>query len=214
MASAGKVGEKVVLIPRMASMPTNTATGYTHQVRARYNSLSIALHWTMLVLLVGVYACMELREFYPKGSDIREGLKSWHFMLGLTVLTLVIVRVAVRLTRPAPAITPAQPKWQRWLARAVHLLLYALMIGMPIAGWIILSASGKTIPFFGLSLPPLVGENKALAGQVKELHETAAGIGYYLIAFHAAAALFHHYVIKDDTLRRMLPSRKSRSLPL
>ena len=99
----------------------------------------------MLVLLVAVYACMELREFYPKGSDIREGMKSWHFMLGITVLALVIVRIVVRAQRPAPPIAPKQPNWQIWLARIVHLLLYAFMIGMPVAGWLILSASGKTI---------------------------------------------------------------------
>lgn len=194
-------------------LSTKPAEG-ARQGQAHYNRLSVTLHWTMLALLVAVYTCMELREFYPKGSDIREGLKSWHFMLGLTVLTLVIVRVAVRVLRPAPAITPVQPEWQRWFARAVHLLLYAFMIGMPIAGWLILSASGKTIPFFGLSLPPLVGENKALAGQIKELHETVASVGYYLIGFHAAAALFHHYIVKDDTLRRMLPSRESASVSL
>ena len=151
-------------------------------------------------------------ENYPKGSDFREGLKSWHFMLGLSVLMLVIVRVVARLLSPAPPITPMQPDWQRWLARAVHLLLYAFMIGMPIAGWIILSASGKTIPFFGLSLPPLIDENKVLAEQVKELHETVATVGYFLIAFHAVAALFHHYIVKDNTLRRMLPGRKSSGL--
>lgn len=195
-------------------MPSTKSAEGTRQGQSRYNGLSISLHWVMLALLVAVYSCMELREFYPKGSDIREGLKSWHFMLGLLVLVLVFVRVAVRLLRPAPAITPIQPDWQRWLARAVHLSLYVFMFGMPIAGWIILSASGKTIPFFGFALPPLVGENKALAAQFKELHETVASVGYYLIGFHAVAALFHHYFVKDDTLRRMLPGRKSGGAPI
>jgi cytochrome b561 len=77
--------------------------------------------------------------------------------------------------------------------------------GEPIAGWVILSASGKTIPFYGLELPALVGPSKALSEQVKELHETVATIGYFLIGLHALAALYHHYVRKDDTLRRMLP---------
>jgi cytochrome b561 len=79
------------------------------------------------------------------------------------------------------------------------------MIVMPIAGWVILSASGKTIPFYGLDLPALVGPNKALAEQVKELHETVATIGYFLVGLHAVAALFHHYIVKDDTLRLMMP---------
>ena len=81
------------------------------------------------------------------------------------------------------------------------------MIFMPVAGWLVLSASGKPIPFFGLVLPPLMGENTDAAHQIKELHETVGTIGYYLIGLHALAALVHHYVMKDDTLRRMLPWR-------
>ena len=172
---------------------------------SRYSSLSITLHWAMLLLLIAVYACMELREYYPKGSDFREGLKMWHFMFGLTVLLLVLIRVVARVTGSTPPITPDPPAWQTLIARLTHLALYAFMIAMPIAGWVILSASGKAIPFYGLELPALVGLNKALAEQVKELHETVATIGYFLVGLHAVAALFHHYIVKDDTLRRMMP---------
>lgn len=172
---------------------------------SRYSSLSITLHWAMLLLLIAVYACMELREYYPKGSDFREGLKMWHFMFGLTVLLLVLIRVVARVTGGTPPITPDPPAWQTLIARLTHLALYAFMIAMPIAGWVILSASGKAIPFYGLELPALVGLNKALAEQVKELHETVATIGYFLVGLHAVAALFHHYIVKDDTLRRMIP---------
>ena len=172
---------------------------------SRYSSLSITLHWAMLLILIAVYACMELREYYPKGSDFREGLKMWHFMFGLTVLLLVLIRVVARVTGGTPPITPDPPAWQTLIARLTHLALYAFMIAMPIAGWVILSASGKAIPFYGLELPALVGLNKALAEQVKELHETVATIGYFLVGLHAVAALFHHYIVKDDTLRRMIP---------
>lgn len=173
---------------------------------SRYSSLSITLHWAMVLLLIAVYACMELREYYPKGSDFREGLKMWHFMLGLTMLLLVLIRVVARVTSATPLITPDPPAWQTLVAKLTHLALYAFMIAMPIAGWVILSASGKAIPFYGLDLPALVGPSKALAGQVKELHETVATIGYFLVGLHAVAALFHHYIVKDDTLRRMMPS--------
>lgn len=172
---------------------------------SRFSSLSITLHWAMLLLLIAVYACMELREYYPKGSDFREGLKMWHFMFGLTVLLLVLIRVVARVTGGTPPITPDPPAWQTLIAKLTHLALYAFMIAMPIAGWVILSASGKAIPFYGLDLPALVGLNKALAEQVKELHETVATIGYFLVGLHAVAALFHHYIVKDDTLRRMMP---------
>lgn len=172
---------------------------------SRYSSLSITLHWAMLLLLIAVYACMEVRGYYPKGSDFREGLKMWHFMLGLTVLLLVFIRGIARVTGVTPPITPHPPAWQTLIARLTHLALYAFMIAMPIAGWIILSASGKAIPFYGLELPALAEPNKALAEQVMELHETIATIGYFLFGLHAIAALFHHHIIKDDTIRRMMP---------
>ena len=174
----------------------------------RYGSPLIALHWFMLMQLAAVYACIELREFFPKGSDPREALKAGHFMLGLSVFALVWLRLAVRLgSGPAPGIQPAPAPWQQTLAKLMHFALYGLMIGMPVGGWLLLSASGKPIPFFGLQLPPLIGADKELAKLIKEIHETGGTVGYYLIGLHATAALFHHYLVKDDTVRRMLPRR-------
>lgn len=174
----------------------------------RYTPALITLHWLMLLLMVGVYACIELRVAFPKGSDPREALKMWHFMLGLSVLALVSVRLILRLVAgPAPAIAPPPKNWQQVSAKVVHFAMYILMLGLPLAGWLLLSAAGKPIPFFGLELPPLVGENKALAEQVKEIHETAGKAGYFLIGLHAAAALFHHYFLRDNTVLRMLPTR-------
>ena len=89
----------------------------------------------------------------------------------------------------------------------MHAALYLLMVGMPLGGWLILSAEGKRVPFFGLQLPPLEGEKKDLAKVAEEIHETAGVVGYWLIGLHAAAALFHHYAMRDNTLRRMLPFR-------
>ncbi len=177
----------------------NTAT--------RYGSLSIGIHWLMLLLFIAVYACIELRVFYPKGSDLREGLKTWHFMLGMLVFALVWLRIAARFSGPTPSIQAEPPSWQQLSAKLLHLALYAVMIGMPLSGWLLLSASGKTIPFFGLELPALIGENKDFAEQIKELHEFVGTAGYYLIGLHAAAAFYHHYVVRDNTLTRMLPER-------
>jgi cytochrome b561 len=172
---------------------------------ARFSLLSIGLHWLMLLLLVAVYACMELRDLFPKGSDPREAMKAWHYMLGLSVFVLVWIRLAARLVHKTPPIQPAPPQWQMHIARALHISLYALMLAMPLIGWMLLSAEGKTIPFFGLQLPALIGESEALAGQLEELHETIATAGYFLVGLHAAAALVHHYLMRDNTLRRMLP---------
>lgn len=173
----------------------------------RYGALSIGLHWLMLLLLAAVYACIELREFFPKGSDPREALKAWHFMLGLTVLVLVWMRLVVRITGPTPRIVPDPPKWQNRLAKLMHFALYVFMIGMPLGGWLILSAEAKPIPFFGLQLPPLIAESKSLVELAEEIHEAGGTAGYFLIGLHAAAALFHHYVVRDNTLSRLLPNR-------
>jgi len=169
---------------------------------AAYSRLSIGLHWFMLLLLAAVYACIELREVFPRGSVIREGLKTWHFMLGLSVFGLVGLRLVARIGAPHPV---GLRSWNDRLAAVVHLALYAIMIAMPILGWLALSADGKAVPFFGLELPALVAPNETLAGQVEEVHETLGTVGYGLAGLHAAAALFHHYVLRDGVLRRMLP---------
>ncbi|MDL2354175.1 MAG: cytochrome b [Pseudomonadota bacterium] len=177
---------------------------------SRYGWLSVSLHWVMLALLVAVYASMELREFYPKGSATREAMKTWHYMLGLCVLALATGRLAIHFAGPVPAISPAPPKWQAQGAKLMKVVLYVFMLGMPVLGWLLLSAKGTAIPFFGLQLPALLTENKDLAETVKEVHETGATIGYFLVGLHAAAALYHHYLVRDDTLRRMLPKRHAR----
>lgn len=176
-------------------------------VSQRYGPLSISLHWLMLLLIVAVFACIELRELFPKGSELRDALKTWHFMLGLSVFVLVWLRLLVHLTGPVPRIEPPPVAWQQWAAKLMHFALYALMIGLPLTGWLLLSAEGKPIPFFGTHLMPLIAENKDLAEIIEEVHEMAGTAMYVLIGLHAAAALFHHYIAKDNTLTRMFPRR-------
>ena len=175
----------------------------------RYGQLSITLHWVMVVLMIVVFASIECRVFFEKGTEMRDLFKMWHFMLGLSVLSLVIFRIYLRISQITPKITPALSNRQHMAAKIGHLVLYAFMVIMPIMGWLILSAEGKVIPFFGLELPALIGVDKTLGHDIEELHETLGLVGYYLIAVHALAALVHHYIQKDDTLTRMLPKRKN-----
>ncbi len=172
-------------------------------VADRYGKVSIVLHWLMLILLIAVYACIELRELFPRGSDPREALKQWHFALGLTVFALVWIRMVARALGKTPPIVPAVPRWQRLAADMVEVALYALMIVLPLLGWLTLSAEGTAISFFGVPVPALIGVNEPFAERTEELHETLATAGYFLIGAHALAALFHHYVQRDNTLRRM-----------
>tara|TARA_R110001592_G_scaffold116059_1_gene316929 strand:+ start:65760 stop:66311 length:552 start_codon:yes stop_codon:yes gene_type:complete len=175
----------------------------------RYGLISIGFHWIMFLLLVAVYACIELRVFYPKGSDPRDALKTWHFMLGLSVFVLVWIRLLVRVGQATPKSLFAERSWQFFAAKWTHIALYLLMISMPLMGWLILSGEGKPVPFYGVTLPALMAENRDLAKLIEEVHETVGTLGYVLIALHTLAALFHHYFLKDKTLLRMLPRRKS-----
>jgi cytochrome b561 len=168
----------------------------------------IVLHWLMLVLIVAAYASMEFRDIFERGSAPREAMKSAHYLLGLTILALAALRLLAHFAMPIPPIRPAPPAWQKLSAGAVHIALFALMIALPLVGWAILSADGTPPSYFGLQLPALVGTDKALAEDLEEVHETIATIGYGLIGLHVLAALYHHYVVRDNTLQRMLPGRQ------
>lgn len=170
-----------------------------------YHPLIAGIHWLTLLLLIAVYALIELRGIYPKGSDARELMKHWHFMLGLTVFALLFARLALRAVYRTPPITPTPPGWQLLLAKIVFLALYAFLFAMPLLGWLVLSAKGKPIPFFGLELPPLIAPDKALAEVLEHRHATLGRVGYALIGVHTVAALVHHHVMHDNALLRMLP---------
>jgi cytochrome b561 len=103
---------------------------------------------------------------------------------------------------------PGWPAWQRRASRISHALLYILMLGMPLGGWLLLSLRGDPVLFFGLTLPPLAAENEELAKLVRRWHGDIGRAGYALIGLHAAAALAHHYLWRDGTLRRMGPARQ------
>ncbi|HEY6943307.1 cytochrome b [Dokdonella sp.] len=172
----------------------------------RYSSASIALHWAMVVLVVGAYASAELREAFAHGSAQRAWLMSAHAFAGLAVFVLVFARLALR-AGPRPAIVPAPSRLQSILAAAMHVLLYAFMVAMPLIGWLLVSAEGTDVGFGAFRLLPLVAPDHALADFAEDLHEGIANVGYALVGGHAGAALVHHYLRHDDTLRRMLPWR-------
>ncbi len=173
----------------------------------KYGWLSISLHWIMLLLIVATYTAMDIKSIYPKGSSGREALAIWHYTFGLSVFCLVWLRLSARQAGDTPVIEPAMPALQALLAKVVHFALYALMIGLPLLGWLTLSARGKPVPFFGLELPALIGNNQETAKWLKEIHESLATAGYFLIGLHVVAALYHQFVKRDNTLKLMLPGR-------
>lgn len=179
----------------------------TSPAAPRYSGLSIKLHWLMLVLIALTYCFTEFRTLFERGTPERGFMRAAHFSCGLLILGLALVRLVARLTGGSPPITPQPPAWQRWAARVSHLLLYGFMIGMPLLAVVFMGLRGDEIIFFGIEIPPLVAENKDLGKALREWHGDIGRAVYALIALHAAAAIYHHKVLKDDTLRRMLPAR-------
>jgi cytochrome b561 len=155
------------------------------------------------------FTTIELKGMFERGSDARDAMKIWHFMLGLSVFALVWLRIVVKLVTTTPAITPTPSLLQQRLSKFAHFALYVFMVAMPLAGWLILSAEGKVIPFWGLELPALIATNKDLAHTIEEIHELGGVIGYWLIGLHALAAIVHHHVLKDNTLLRMSIIKKN-----
>lgn len=175
---------------------------------ARYSRLTIALHWGVLLLIAVAYAAIELRGEFPRGSAARDAMKLVHFNAGLLVFVLLWLRLYARWRGPNPPVTPPLPRWQAASAQVMHLALYAFLLAMPLLGWALRGAEGDTVSLLGLPLPALVSADEALAHTLEDLHETIGKLGYALIGLHAAAALFHHLLRRDDTLRRMLPGAR------
>ena len=174
---------------------------------ARYSFPSILLHWLTALLIAAAYLTIELREIFPRGSDAREALKAWHYGIGFSIFGLVWLRLLLRLVLRGPNEHLALARWQALASGLVHVGLYAFMIAMPLLGWLILSAEGDAVVWLGLELPPLAAPSEALAEGAEDLHEAIGKAGYVLIGVHAAAALLHHYVLKDGAMARMLPAR-------
>lgn len=175
-------------------------------LKNKYAPLSIALHWLTVILMIAIYASIELHEAIPRGNPLRGAMEDWHIYLGLTVFALAAFRLAVNLRLTAPPITPPPPVWQLRAVKGMKVYLYVLLLLAPLLGWLYLSAEGEAIVWFFVSLPALAPASESLAGFAGEAHEILGLSGYFLVGIHALAALYHHYVVRDDTLRRILPA--------
>lgn len=171
----------------------------------RYTPGAISLHWLIFVLI----ACSFPLAVYMVDLPLSpQKLKyfSWHKWLGVTIFLLAIARLAWRLTHPAPALPATMPRWQRRAAAVNLVVLYVLLLAIPVTGWLYSSATGLPTVYLGLvQLPDLLTRDKALADQLRLLHVTLNYTMLALVIIHAAAALKHHFVDRDDVLARMLP---------
>ena len=182
------------------------ADGNDHPAHAPavYSRTAIVLHWLVAVLIFAAFA-LGLYMVELKLSPTKLKLYSWHKWLGVTIWLLVVLRLLWRATHRPPPL-PEMPRWQALAAAATHWLLYALVIVIPISGWLFSSASGFPVVYLGLvQLPDLVGKDKALAEVLQEVHETLNWIMLAVVIVHVVAAIKHHLVDRDTVLHRMLP---------
>lgn len=189
-------------------------TNSNARILPSYSSASIALHWLIAALILTNVALALLWDPLMNSSDPAQKARAatminFHMSFGLTVLVLSLVRLGNRLTQGFPALPDGMKPWERVLARATHYAFYVLMIGIPLAGYVMASASEfqKPISYFGLFGWPLlpIGFNKALDDRMGDIHALLAWSTMALLALHIAGALKHQLIHRDGVLARMLP---------
>ena len=176
----------------------------------RYTAVAISLHWGMALLLAGVFAVGVYMHDLPL-SPWKLEIYAWHKWAGVTVFLFVLARIAWRLTHRPPALPLTMSPLARMAAHAGHGLLYLLMIAIPLSGWLMSSAKGFQVVYFGvLPIPDLLDKDKALGDVLQEVHETLNMLFAVLVAGHVGVAIKHRLIDKDGVMARMLPRRAER----
>ncbi|RYD46229.1 MAG: cytochrome b, partial [Sphingomonadales bacterium] len=148
--------------------------------RRRYSGVAMAFHWAIAILVIMNWQIAERAGDFQ--GPMRGEIMGYHKAWGMTILALSLGRLAWRLTHKPPPMPGHYKPWERMLAKTVHVVFYALIIGLPLGAWYASSLAGRPVDFFGLfTIPNLpVGQNKGLAGQIFELHGTGGMILIYL----------------------------------
>ncbi|MFP3502825.1 cytochrome b [Burkholderia sp. SIMBA_062] len=171
--------------------------------QTRYSSPAIFFHWIIFLLVALAYLAIEIRG--PKGSDSRAFWMNVHLLAGTSVLVLSVLRVLWRMMSRVPEPIVQAPLLKR-LSTLAHFALYLFIIAQPLLGIMMINMGGKpvSLDWIGVSFT-LFGPDKALRPTIKEAHELLGNAFYFVIGLHALAALYHHFIRRDDVLRRMAP---------
>lgn len=177
----------------------------------RWGSVAQFLHWTIVVLIITQVVLALIAEDLPLGMK-KLAMLARHKSVGITILGLAIIRLGWRWSQKASPPLPSTLKpYERALAHFTHFGLYVILFAMPVSGWLMSSARGFPVSWFNLiQLPDLVGTNKTLYDAMVTTHGALAWALVVIVTLHMLGALKHHFVLKDDVLRRMLPFTKTR----
>ena len=176
--------------------------------RRDYSATAKALHWLIVVLVLSQFVVAALMP--DIGPRTQSGtLVNLHLSLGVLIVAVTAVRLVNRLLDPVPLDERDAPAWESSAARATHLAFYFMLLAGPLLGWASASAHRLPVTLFGLvRLPALAPPRARWALTAGDIHSAAMWILLGLVAFHAAAALYHHFIRRDAVLRRMLPAAK------
>jgi cytochrome b561 len=172
-----------------------------------YGSLAIVLHWLIALLITALIAVGIYMVGLPDAGfdDKKIMLILAHKEIGVLVLVLAAIRLVWRQLNPLPALAETVPEWQQIAAAFVHIWLYALMLAQPMTGWLMSSASGIPVDFLGLfTLTDLVQHDDELFARLRWMHDWLGLAMGALICLHAAVGVWHHFGLRDETLRKML----------
>ena len=181
--------------------------------RNRYTTVAIVLHWLIAAAIAPIASIGLVMKHVKLAPFTQFQLYQLHKSIGITILVLVALRLAWRLTHRPPPLPATMPKLEKHAAEGTHVLLYLLMLGMPLVGWALVSSSPLNIPtvLYGvipwphLPILPTLPNKAAIEAALKIVHAYGAYVLIALVLLHVAAALRHHVVIRDDILRRMIP---------
>lgn len=177
--------------------------------RSKYSSVAMAFHWLIALLVIVNWQLVQWAEGLPKAEEA--ALVGNHKAIGITILVLTLGRLAWRLGHKVPPLPEGMANWEKFLSRAVHVIFYVMLVGLPLGGWLAGSYAGKDISYFGaFAIPALpVGQNIDMAKTIIGLHKEGGEIMIWLIALHILGALKHSFIDKQGGLSRMLPWGKA-----
>lgn len=178
--------------------------------RQKWGAVSQTFHWLTALAIFAMFGLgwiMADMAFSPQKFK----LYSWHKSLGIVILAFVAVRLMWRLVNVTPVLPVHMHKLEKLAAHGAHVALYICMLGMPLSGWLMSSAAGLTVNVFGFfEIPDLVAVDASVASTFKRLHYWLSWGFVTMIALHVSAALYHHFVHRDNVLASMLPALKRR----
>ncbi len=175
-----------------------------------YGLIAQIFHWLIVALVITQFVLANRAEDLPLGAAKLATLAQ-HKSIGITILLLAILRLLWRLLGETPALPVTTAAWQRGAARVTHVLLYALLLIIPLFGWLMSSARNFPVSWFGwVTLPDLIAPDMQAFEFFEDAHEVAGQVLFIIALVHIGAALKHHFINRDDVLRRMLPWSRPR----